>query len=230
MLERGSTLSYFRCSSTSHRGSSRIGRTFCSETYIKCCDRHRNLSFQPVTKRKINFSHHLHQSKRSILVLYAAESSFNDDDDDQKQQTRQKKEDEVANSCTDFQNFNPLTSNRLNNNFPSSSSKKGAAAATTISLRQLQMKEITSNLLALAGGDSKDQIKKLLEENREFLLEPLEESSAVLEADSIYKPNMDRSERYNVYRQSMEERIEKANIASVRQVLISLKDYVLQFQ
>jgi hypothetical protein len=74
----------------------------------------------------------------------------------------------------DFATFNPLKQNN-------SGSKKTAAfgyTGTRISLRKTTMSEMTNKLLS-SGGDS-ETMNSILEEYRDFLLEPLEDQEAVL--------------------------------------------------
>ena len=97
--------------------------------------------------------------------------------------------------------------------------------ANQISLRKTQMQELMGNLLNVVGDAQ--ATTALLEESRDLLLEPLEDDEAVLETDSIYKPNMTREERYQTYRQTMQERIQSARNSNVRSVLQSLSDFVL---
>ena len=82
-----------------------------------------------------------------------------------------------------------------------------------------------SSLLDVAGDQ--DATTGVLESWKEFLLEPLEDDNAVLEADSIYKSGMTRAERYQTYRATMEERIQSARNSTVRNVLQKLSDFVL---
>lgn len=87
------------------------------------------------------------------------------------------------------------------------------------------MQEIMSNLLNVVGDEQ--ATVALLQDASDFLLEPLEDDEAVLELDSIYKPNMSREERYQTYRKAMQERIQGARNSDVRSVLQKLSDFVL---
>ena len=86
-----------------------------------------------------------------------------------------------------------------------------------------------SNLLNAA--DDPDTMTSLLEAARDWLLEPLEDvDGAVLETDSIYTPQMTRAQRYQTYRQTMQERIQGARNGSVRTVLQTMSDFVLSHE
>ena len=85
-----------------------------------------------------------------------------------------------------------------------------------------------SNLLNVAGDDEATQV--LLEASKDLLLEPLEDDHAVLETDSIYQPDMTRQERYQTYRTTMLERIDKARNSNARWVLEKMSDYVLSHE
>ena len=75
----------------------------------------------------------------------------------------------------EFEDFNPLSykANKIG--------KKNAAynySGTQISLRKTRMQQLNNDLLNVAGD--KEQTQQILEDNKDFLLEPLEESDAVL--------------------------------------------------
>ena len=120
----------------------------------------------------------------------------------------------------EWKNFNPFDPSTMK-----SSSAAASVAANQISLRKTQMQELMSNLLNSAGDEA--ATTTLLEESRDLLLEPLEDDDAVLEKDSIYKPNMTRQERYATYRATMQERMQSARNSNVRAVLQKLSEYVL---
>ena len=93
-----------------------------------------------------------------------------------------------------------------------------------VSPRQMRMKELTTTLLACISDD--ESVAKVLQSNEEFLLEQLNNLDAVLEPDSIFTPNMSRSERFEQYRQVMEERIRTARAPVAKNVLRALQDFV----
>ena len=124
-------------------------------------------------------------------------------------------------STKDWQNFNPFDPSSTR---PSSLSSP-SSSYNRISLRKTQMQDLMSSLLDVAGDQ--DATTGVLESWKEFLLEPLEDDNAVLEADSIYKSGMTRAERYQTYRATMEERIQSARNSTVRNVLQKLSDFVL---
>eukprot|EP00977_Amphora_coffeiformis_P001394 scaffold287_cov173-Amphora_coffeaeformis.AAC.8 len=119
----------------------------------------------------------------------------------------------------DWQGFNP---------FDPSSTKPSFTSNNKISLRKTQMQTLMSELLNVV--DEPDAMAVILSSNKDLLIEPLEDDEAVLEIDSIYKPGMTRSERYQVYRTTMEERIATARNPSVRVVLQNLADFVLSHE
>lgn len=93
-----------------------------------------------------------------------------------------------------------------------------------ISPRQMRMKELTTDLLAhISDAES---VSRLLQSNEDFLLEQLINLDAVLEPDSVLSPDMSREERFERYRQVMEERIENARAPAAKKALGALKDFV----
>jgi len=152
-------------------------------------------------------------------------------------------------------NFNPFdyrrgrSSESLN---PTAESSDGAggrrvardsnAANGVISLRRMRMQEITNQLLQAAeealssSPTSLDvqeptlKMKSILQEHGDFLLEPLENDDAVLEPDSIYSAAMTREQRYQAYRRSMKERIDKARNQAAKLVLRVLRDFVVSHE
>jgi hypothetical protein len=117
-------------------------------------------------------------------------------------------------SNNDFSNFNPFDYK------PSNSYSE----VSRISLRQMRIKEVTNQLLNCVGDAQATQ--QILQENRELLLEPLENGVSD-DPESIYRPDMTRQERYQTYNTSMEERIEKAKNGQVRSVLEAMRDFIL---
>jgi hypothetical protein len=123
----------------------------------------------------------------------------------------------------DFSSFNPFQQQESLSGFNPFEQRQ-----TQINLRKLQMSELTTDmLLAVEQGDD-EQIQDLLTRNKDMLLEPLEIGSS--EPDSIYTPEMTRSQRYQAYHQNLAERITQAKNKSVAQVLEAMSDYVLSFQ
>lgn len=94
-----------------------------------------------------------------------------------------------------------------------------------ISPRQMRMKELTTDLLARLSDD--EAVSKLLQSNDDFLLEQLNNLDAVLEPDSVYTPNMNREERFQKYRQVMDDRIEGARAPAAKKALGALREFVL---
>jgi hypothetical protein len=94
-----------------------------------------------------------------------------------------------------------------------------------ISPRQMKMKQLTTELLASISDP--EAVSQLLQSNEGFLLEQLNNIDAVLEPDSVFHPSMSRKERFERYRQVMDERIESARVPAARNVLTLLKEFVL---
>lgn len=124
----------------------------------------------------------------------------------------------------DFANFNPLKQNQRPNKPTSSYSYRG----TQISLRQTIMQDVATKLLD--SIDDPQAMNSILEEYKEFLLQPLEDPNCVLEPGSIYSPGMSRNLRYDAYRSSMNQRLLACKNARVREVLEAMRDYVLSFE
>lgn len=98
-------------------------------------------------------------------------------------------------------------------------------ASSTISLRQMRMKELMSKLLASAAEET-EAINSILEDNAELILQPLVEEDGVMEPDSIYTPGMTREERFDRYEEVMNEREAKAVNKSVHRILGLMRDFV----
>jgi hypothetical protein len=119
----------------------------------------------------------------------------------------------------EFSNFNPF-SYQTDKNKNSSMDNY----ALQISLRKTNMQALINELLDTVRDP--EQLQAILQANREFLLEPIEEKDAVLDSDSVYTFNMSRAERYQAYRNVMEERMSTAKNPAVKQVLSALYDFV----
>ena len=97
------------------------------------------------------------------------------------------------------------------------------------------MTELLAELLETAQ-EKKDhaqisqQLQETLEKYQAFLLEPLEDDDAVLDADSIFTSNMSRAQRYQTYQKNMEERIQKARTPQAQKVLTAMNDFVIGFE
>lgn len=101
-------------------------------------------------------------------------------------------------------------------------------SGTQISLRKSTMDQLVNELLNVVGNEQ--QTTEVLENYKDFLLEPLEDDDAVLDPDSIYDSTMDRTARYVAYRESMEARLSSARNPSVKRVLDSMKQFVLSHE
>ena len=135
----------------------------------------------------------------------------------------------ASNNNNGFDGFNPfqpgskisnsntgiIIGNKSSNNTPGG----------RISPRAIRMKEVTSALLnSISDSDS---VQQILLEHEEFLLEQFDNLDAVLEEDSIFTPDMSRSERFERYRKVMEERIGGARVPAARNTLTALKEFVV---
>ncbi|KAL3770197.1 hypothetical protein ACHAWU_009137 [Discostella pseudostelligera] len=136
------------------------------------------------------------------------------------------------NDSNDFSGFNPF---QPGSKMPSSGGfetlsdddRKQPSPSTPggrVSPRSMRMKELTTDLLACISDE--DSVSNLLESNEEFLLEQLNNLDAVLEPDSIFTPSMSRSERFEQYRQVMEDRIRNARAPAAKNALRALKEFV----
>jgi len=65
-----------------------------------------------------------------------------------------------------------------------------------------------------------------LHSNEKFLLEQLNNMDAVLETESVFTPNMNREERFDMYQQIMNERIKNARAPVAKKALEALRDFV----
>lgn len=133
-------------------------------------------------------------------------------------------------------NFNPFSNQQgTSQSTPSPSRRDGVGdVKSVISLRRMRMKEITQQLLDVAEmpgrGSDDEMMLRVLQDNVDFLLEPLEDEDAVLEPDSVIQGDMKRAERYRAYRESMQERISKARNPSAKTVLTALRDFVVSHE
>mmetsp|Transcript_21834 Transcript_21834/g.33336 ORF Transcript_21834/g.33336 Transcript_21834/m.33336 type:complete len:202 (+) Transcript_21834:104-709(+) len=120
----------------------------------------------------------------------------------------------------DLTGFNPFDKQA---GFPKSSllRKQG-------SIRQVLMSQIMSELLE-ASGDV-ERMELILLKNKDFLLEILENDNAAMDLDSVIKPGMARSQRYEVYMESMTDRIDRARDPTVKKVLTTMMQFVQKFQ
>jgi hypothetical protein len=134
---------------------------------------------------------------------------------------------------TNLRGFNPLNYDASKSMIAISSSQRVAGKSNRISLRATQMQELNRQLLD-AVGFSKDrreeELRAILQQYQDFLLEPLEDFNAVLEEDSIYSSQMSRSGRYQAFRRSLSERIESSKNLKVKAALEAMRDFVLEFE
>jgi hypothetical protein len=121
--------------------------------------------------------------------------------------------------ANEFSNFNPFS-------YQTDKNKKSSMDnyALQISLRKTTMQALINELLDTVRDP--EQLQAILQANRDFLLETIEEKDAVLDSDSVYSFSMSRAERYQAYRNVMEERMSTAKNPAVKQVLTALYDFV----
>lgn len=129
-----------------------------------------------------------------------------------------------------FSSFNPFKYNAANVINGPTIGTSLQSNTRTVSLRQQQMQQITNDLLA--SGGNRETMNKILLENREFLLEPLDDDNAVLDENmaAIYQNCRSREERYRAYDETMTARIENARNLDVKQLLIEMKEFVLSYR
>jgi hypothetical protein len=122
-------------------------------------------------------------------------------------------------SDTDLTGFNPFQ-------YQARGNRAYSMSGTQISLRKTGMQQLIAALLQAPP----ENIQDILESHKDFLLEPLEDMDAVLDPDSIYRGDMIRSQRYQAYRESMQERLAKARDPKAQKVLQAMMDFVLSFE
>lgn len=119
--------------------------------------------------------------------------------------------------------FNPFDYQRNNK-----SSRSPGSSPPRVDLRSVRMSSLTSDLLNSLGDET--AMRTILEENHDFLLEPLEVEDSLAASGPIYTPDMSRLERYRAYRKSVEERLKASRNEKAKAVLTAMKDYVLEFE
>jgi hypothetical protein len=120
----------------------------------------------------------------------------------------------------DLTGFNPFQ-------YQARGNRAYSMSGTQISLRKTGMQQLVAQLLNF--GDEA-QISEILTQNKDFLLEPLEDMDAVLDPDSIYTGGMTRLQRYQAYRESMQERLSTARDPKVAKALQAMRDFVVSFE
>jgi len=153
-------------------------------------------------------------------------NSINDDDDDDDGESSTSLPLSTPSSTSsqlEKGEFNPFDYQRNNK-----SSRSSGSAPPRVDLRSLRMSSLTGDLLNGLGDEA--AMRTILEENRDFLLEPLEVEDSLAASGSIYTPDMSRLERYRAYRKSVEQRLESSGNEKAKAVLTAMKDYVLEFE
>jgi len=118
--------------------------------------------------------------------------------------------------------FNPLKYNASVNN------NRAPSSSTVISLRQTQMKQVMADLLLHANDPVQRQ--SILNENVDFLLEPILDEDCVQEDDSIYLNCRTVTERFAAFDAQLAQRLTTARDPAVQTVLQALRDFVMQQQ
>lgn len=120
--------------------------------------------------------------------------------------------------------FNPLDYQRN-----TKTSRSSSSAPPRVDLRSIRMSSLTTDILNSLGDAA--AIRTILEDNRAFLLEPLEvEDSMAASGSPIYTPDMSRAERYRAYKRSVDDRLQSSRNEKAKAVLTAMKDYVLEFE
>lgn len=154
-----------------------------------------------VTRAPILYRRH---AASTLTVALQSSSNSNNDNDEM-----------------DLSHFNPFQ-------YKNRGSSGIGMSGTQISLRKTNMQALVGQLLSVYGDST--LTNDTLNKYKDFLLEPLDDLEAPLDPESIYNGITTRKERYQAYRESMEERIATANDAKAKQVLTTMMDYVLQFE
>lgn len=108
-----------------------------------------------------------------------------------------------------------------------SQSNSSPLTSPIINPRKSRMTVITSELMRQSDVET---MQDILQENKDFLLEPLENNDAFLDADSIYASSMTRDERYSAYRNSMQDRLSKSKSPQARMVLTAMMEFILSYE
>ena len=106
--------------------------------------------------------------------------------------------------------------------------KRDGVLKVELQVRKMHMQELTQDIMRSINDDAR--ILAILENAREFLLEPFEGENALLDPDSIFDAGMSRPEKFSRYRSIMEKRIGDAKNQSLKKLLQSMMDYVVQFE
>ena len=115
----------------------------------------------------------------------------------------------------EWEGFNPLA-------------KTGGGKAQLL-MRKVHMQELTQEIMRNINNDDAS-IQTILENAREFLLEPFDSERSILDPDSIFEPGMSRPEKFVRYHSVMKERIDAAQNQSLKKLLQYMMDYVVQFE
>ncbi|VEU38804.1 unnamed protein product [Pseudo-nitzschia multistriata] len=161
-------------------------------------------------------------AERGNTVLFNTQGDDNDDDDWSSSLP-------LSKSPTPFsQQLEQGKFNPLDYRGKSKTNRSSGSAQAQVNLRSMRMSSMTDDLLNSLGN--KAAMRAVLEENRDFLLEPLESEETLAGSGSIYTPDMSRSERYQAYRKNVNKRLESSNNAKAKAVLTAMRDFVLEFE
>jgi hypothetical protein len=168
--------------------------------------------------------------KRPLLLLFDKSPLFSADNGTT-EETISSRSDTTTN---DFDGFNPFASGskilptKGGFGILSDNERLQPRASITpggrISPRQMKMKELIADLLACISDN--EAVSHLLHSNEKFLLEQLNNMDALLEPESVFTPNMNREERFDMYQQVMTERIKNARAPVAKKALEALRDFV----
>jgi hypothetical protein len=124
----------------------------------------------------------------------------------------------ASTSATTTTSSSPWKSNTNTNNY------------NRISLRSITMKQIMNEMINTVPDY--DKVRDILQRNKDFLLEILEDDWAVPDDNhnNIYQNCTNRMERYEAFQRNMNERILMAQNPSVQQILKIYTDFILSHQ
>ena len=171
--------------------------------------------------------------KRPLSLLFDKSPLFSADNGTT-EETNSSSSSSISDTTNDFDGFNPFAPGskilpaKGGFGILSDNERLRPRAAITpggrISPRQMKMKELIADLLACISDN--EAVSHLLHSNEKFLLEQLNNMDALLEPESVFTPNMNREERFDMYQQVMTERIMNARAPVAKKALEALRDFV----
>jgi hypothetical protein len=199
----------------------------------------------PIASTPHSVPHCIRRAETAIAATATTTTTPHNDDDSEK---KNDDEDAVV-TCTNLDNdpipvssssssslsstFNPFnydaTVTRSNSPWTTMTSNNDRSnSKNIISLRATRMKQITNAMLRVVPDH--DKIVTILQDNQDFILEPLDDDMAVQDVDSIYLSCRNRTERYRTFQQSMHQRLTSVQDRAVRQVVTALLDFILSHE